>query len=593
MGRVGKRLLDLGTATDKIGTAQITLDSMDRHLMNEEDQSFGGKKTFVAPPKTMAAPIAPDDAVPKSGLESYTRCLVNPISETLVATKEDIDNGYILLSHNIAPGQSETLEILDFPGAVGLTLGKDYGAEEPAKMVFTGYTLGNPGAMIPGQKIAVKYNTCRKRENRYEDFPTIDLSELWGIEPYWIDTEAVVRYDYPRASPLTRNNDGIIMTAAMSGRTLYLRNMQTYQRMSVTLPILPGDVNEEYKLFFADGRLHLCQLPLMREPSNYSGRELEYLDTPYMHGAFACYVHDGNGWIEAFTAPIESEMTNGDYRMITKFGLSSFGIYGLPISDVIPWSPGKIAVINAWLSCDKSSDDEENPAGLPGPSWMTARIYETNTYTQERRLVSYASNASGRHGSARTWNCYAGLGIDGYISATGQNSVNGGSLINSVISIIPNRDYEALPLSANRHFAFPYDDGLAVAAGPSRSDEADANFKITRMIVPRSGGAHHDPETKTLHDYLLMYNTRTEAPRICLNGTHYLCELVRLNDIEPYDELRKIFVLHKKTQSAQILTGNETLITNLDKLVRELPDDPNGVEPGNWMQGPAIMGLIY
>ena len=609
MAKIGKRLLDLGAAKDKIGTASVELDSTTRHFVNVDRQSFGGKKTFNAPPKTMAAPIAPDDAVPKFGLEQYTRCVANPITETLTLTADDIASGYVLLSKNIAPGQAESLEVLDFPGAVGLALGKDYTAVEPAKMVFTGYNLGNPGMLLVGQEITVKYNTCRERVSRDEDFPAIDIAGMWALEPYWYNEDAITTYDYPRASVMERMNDGIIITGAMSGRTIYFRNMRTYERMSVTIPNLASDLNEQYKLFFAAGKLHLCQLPLMRKPADGLENNVHYFATPYFAGSYACYVHDGTGWREAFTASVDEAMNQEGQQMVVDYGLSSYGIYGNPIADIVAWGQGKIALINAWLPCDTADTSEIHPFGRPQNARITARVYETESYTQVERLSHSVSGADGPFGSARIWNCYVNKGYDGNIAASGQNSVNDGSLVNVVKSITANRDYDALPISYSRHFIFPYAEwdgetyreSVYVGASYTRSDwDGMSEFKPMRLVTsPRMEGVVLAPDGKSIGDYLAINSFRRLV--FSINGTHYICELINSKEIADEDnegetkqvDTHLVVALHIATQSAQNLSADNTFMENLAKVTLAVPEDPNGVEPGTWLRGPVFMGLMY
>ena len=115
MAKVGKRMLDIGPAPEQIGLNMV-LETAERQLISDKEQVFEGKKTFSTPPLVISTPIANTNVVTKKDLMEYTRCIGNVKVETLTVTEEDIANGYIKLSEDVAPNQTESLEILYYEG---------------------------------------------------------------------------------------------------------------------------------------------------------------------------------------------------------------------------------------------------------------------------------------------------------------------------------------------------------------------------------------------------------------------------------------------------------------------------------------------
>lgn len=418
MSRVKKNVLDLGTGPDKIGTAEILQDDVNRHLVTPEPQTFGGTKTFAVPPNVAVAPLAVDDAVPKFGLQDSTRCLANPYIETLTITADDIANGYIQLSKDLAPGQGQSLEIMDFPGAVGLTLGKDYGAQEADRLVFTGYNLGNSGMLIPGQLVTVKYNICVNRASR-ADSAYIDLSELWMMEP--VDPESIGADRENSVNGIAQHamlSDaaiGLHLDGRASGKTLYFRNARTFERMSLPLPALAGENEETYRLFTAGGKFHLCQLPVLKEypplPSIEDGNDYSYISPPFFFGQYKCYRYDGNGWIEAFSAAVDPELANADpgSRMRSRDRWINMIDAPYPVMDIVPWGPDKIGLVASWSLIPAGSDENL-------PAKTAVRVLNSNYEQEERLVLQGTDDRTGRdvHGY-----CVA-KGADGEIAAKGR-----------------------------------------------------------------------------------------------------------------------------------------------------------------------------
>lgn len=166
MARVRKKLLDIGPSPDQVGL-NVLLDRNGHQLIRGGDQTFGGAKTFAVPPRVENAEFLTNDtAITKRMLLEYTRCVGEVFEEVLTVTDQDLANGYIKLSKNIAPGQADSLEIVYYEGAAALTVGLDFGyvtdGDKPVnKLKWDGYTLGQPGRVVVGQEIHVRYNTCR------------------------------------------------------------------------------------------------------------------------------------------------------------------------------------------------------------------------------------------------------------------------------------------------------------------------------------------------------------------------------------------------------------------------------------------------
>lgn len=166
MAKVRKKLLDIGPAPDQVGL-NVLLDRNGHQLIRGGDQTFGGAKTFAVPPRVENAEFLTNDtAITKRMLLEYTRCVGEVFEEVLTVTDQDLANGYIKLSKDIAPGQADSLEIVYYEGAAALTVGLDFGyvteGDKPVnKLKWDGYTLGQPGRVVVGQEIHVRYNTCR------------------------------------------------------------------------------------------------------------------------------------------------------------------------------------------------------------------------------------------------------------------------------------------------------------------------------------------------------------------------------------------------------------------------------------------------
>lgn len=107
---------------DQVGL-NITQDTETRQLVSlSNPQTIMGEKTFAVPPRSNAYPVMQDDAVSKKALLESTRCATGTITDVITVTAEDIQNGYVSLSKDIAPGKTASLEIIEFEGAAGLAL---------------------------------------------------------------------------------------------------------------------------------------------------------------------------------------------------------------------------------------------------------------------------------------------------------------------------------------------------------------------------------------------------------------------------------------------------------------------------------------
>lgn len=150
MAKVSGRLLDIDL--------DVVADSEGHQLMREGNQTFGGVKTFNAPPHSqMSKPEADNTAVTKAMLMNATRCVNHFFEETLTVEVADIANGYLALSKEIPTGKESSLEIVNYEGAGPLVYGVDYGAETD-RMVLTGYALVQD--IQVDDELEVRYMVC-------------------------------------------------------------------------------------------------------------------------------------------------------------------------------------------------------------------------------------------------------------------------------------------------------------------------------------------------------------------------------------------------------------------------------------------------
>ena len=125
-----------------------------------------GEKIFTVPPQSLGYPVFSSSAVPKRALLENTRCAAMTVTDVFTVTREDLQNGYVTLSQNVAPGKNASLEIVEFEGAAGLALNQDFGVVTNPdgsvnKLQWQGWPLGRPGTMVEGQRMVVRYSACR------------------------------------------------------------------------------------------------------------------------------------------------------------------------------------------------------------------------------------------------------------------------------------------------------------------------------------------------------------------------------------------------------------------------------------------------
>ena len=105
MAKVSGKMLDIDL--------DVVVDASGHQLMREGAQTFGGVKTFNAPPHSeMSKAETLNTAVTKAMLMNATRCVNHFFEEILTVEAADIANGYLALSKEIPTGKESSLEII-------------------------------------------------------------------------------------------------------------------------------------------------------------------------------------------------------------------------------------------------------------------------------------------------------------------------------------------------------------------------------------------------------------------------------------------------------------------------------------------------
>lgn len=150
MAKLDGRMLDIDL--------DVVVDANGHQLIRDGEQSFGGVKTFDAPPLSLMSKAEVNNtAVTKAMLQNATRCVNTIFNEVLTVTETDISNGYVALSKEIPSGKESSLEIVSYEGAGPLVCGVDFGAETK-KLILTGYDLER--VVTAGDELEVQYMIC-------------------------------------------------------------------------------------------------------------------------------------------------------------------------------------------------------------------------------------------------------------------------------------------------------------------------------------------------------------------------------------------------------------------------------------------------
>ena len=332
MAKIKKKMLDIGPSKDQVGL-NVTQDTETRQLVSlSNPQTIVGEKTFSVPPRSNAYPVMQNDAVSKKALLESTRCATGTITDVITVTAEDIQNGYVSLSKSIAPGKTASLEIIEFEGAAGLALNQDFGVVTNPdgsvnKVQWQGWPLGRPGMMIEGQRMVVRYNTCKKSL-----YGTPDISNMFMAR---VEDKAD-----PESFINEHLNKNYIVTVDDSEKHLELIRLSNGETIRIKLPQITG--SSGLGLTCAGGKLLLYSTPVPQIEDIGGALCSRY---PFVTGAFNVYEHDGNGWMLKLTDDMHDEFEAlKDVDLVDPANL-----YPL-LMDVVPVGKEDLGLYMSWRS---------------------------------------------------------------------------------------------------------------------------------------------------------------------------------------------------------------------------------------------------
>lgn len=337
MARVKKKLLDIGAEIDRVGL-NITVDTEERQLMSSGGtQEIKGEKNFTVPPQSLGYPVFASSAVPKRALLENTRCAAMTVTDVFTVTGEDLQNGYVTLSQNVAPGKIASLEIVEFEGASGLALNQDFGVVTNPdgsvnKLQWQGWPLGRPGMMIEGQRMVVRYSACRNSLYGKLDLNMVFMAKVEDKA----DPESFINQH------LNKNH---VVTADDSEKHLELIRLSNGETIRIKLPQITG--SSGLGLTSAGGKLLLYSTPVPQIENIGQNGWFKVLRSryPFVTGAFKVYEYDGNGWILKLTDDMHDEFE----AMRTLELVDSLEIYPL-LMDVVPVGRDKLGLYMSWRS---------------------------------------------------------------------------------------------------------------------------------------------------------------------------------------------------------------------------------------------------
>lgn len=332
VAKIKKKMLDIGPGKEQVGL-NVTQDTETRQLVSlSKPQTIVGEKTFSVPPRSNAYPVMQDDAVSKKVLLESTRCVTGTITDVITVTAEDIQNGYVSLSKSIAPGKTASLEIIEFEGASGLALNQDFGiVTNPDgsvnKLQWQGWPLGRPGMLIEGQRMVVRYNTCKKSL-----YGTPDISNMFMAR---VEDKAD-----PESFINEHLNKNYIVTVDDSEKHLELIRLSNGETIRIKLPQITG--SSGLGLTCAGGKLLLYSTPVPQIEDIGGALCSRY---PFATGAFNVYEHDGNGWVLKLTDDMHDEFEAlKDVDLVDPANL-----YPL-LMDVVPVGKEDLGLYMSWRS---------------------------------------------------------------------------------------------------------------------------------------------------------------------------------------------------------------------------------------------------
>lgn len=330
MSKVQRKSLEIGPESENIGTNKVR-ETPERTLLSEAPQNITGAKTAASPVVTLLYPQISTDAVSKKALLDGARCIAEETEEVLTVTAQDVLNGYCRLSKNIAPGQDKSLKIVYFEGAGALSQGQDFASARfggESRLVWDGWPMGRPGRVSAGQKIFVRYNTCRE--------PIIQTFDPY--RGYFLDSTGLTLDSVENYAQVTTLIDSqkIFITPSMSGMILKFTNIGDGRKIQVRLPTIGA--GSWFFLSAAAGRLMLYTVP-----QAVGSRYLYYDWSPEMVGKFEVYAYDGIGWEKVISEEMPTAFTSDTQLVINNY---TMGIK--PICDVIALGDEQLGVYCSW-----------------------------------------------------------------------------------------------------------------------------------------------------------------------------------------------------------------------------------------------------
>ena len=383
MARVKKKLLNIGPGINQVGL-NVTADTEARQLMHSGgNQVITGEKIFTVPPQSPGYPIFTDSAVPKKALLENTRCAAMTVTDIFNITREDLQNGYVTLSQNVAPGKNASLEIVEFEGAPGLALNQDFGLMTNPdgsinKLQWQGWALGRPGVMIEGQRMVVRYSACRDSLYGKLDMTTIFMARVEDKA----DPESFINQH------LNKNH---IVTVDDSEKHIELVRLSNGETIRIKLPQITG--SSGLGLTSAGGKLLLYSTPVPQiedigQNGLYRVLRSRY---PFVSGAFNVYEYDGNGWILKLTDDMHDEFD----AMKTLELVDSLGEYPL-LMDVVPVGRDKLGLYMSWRSTKYVMDTEHGYQEHDGECVAELKIFGPDYHhVATRRVTKHLDSSIG------------------------------------------------------------------------------------------------------------------------------------------------------------------------------------------------------
>ena len=399
MAKIKKKMLDIGPGKDQVGL-NITQDTETRQLVSLfNPQTIVGEKTFAVPPRSNAYPVMQDDAVSKKALLESTRCVTGTITDVITVTAEDIQNGYVSLSKDIAPGKTASLEIIEFEGAAGLALNQDFGVVTNPdgsvnKLQWQGWPLGRPGMMVEGQRMVVRYNTCKKSLYGAPDISSVFMARVEDKA----DPESFINEHL---------NKNYIVTVDDSEKHLELIRLSNGETIRIKLPQITG--SSGLGLTSAGGKLLLYSTPVPQiedigKNGWYRALRSRY---PFANGAFNVYEYDGNGWVLKLTDDMHDE-----FEALKGVDLvDPAGEYPL-LMDVVPVGKDDLGLYMSWRSVAEyvvANGDYDEKGGVDCIAALKIFGKDYQYKTTKRVALNWEDNRAFNYGTAfEKYHVYSG-----------------------------------------------------------------------------------------------------------------------------------------------------------------------------------------